>query len=66
MKIKFEPNLQFQKEAIDSVVRLFDGAPFIRPEDRIMQEVSPNILNIDQAKHIFICVPLSSYTKHTV
>lgn len=50
MKIKFEPNLQFQKEAIDSVVRLFDGAPYIRPEDRFMQEVSPNILKIDQAK----------------
>jgi type III restriction enzyme len=46
MKIKFEPNLQYQKDAIDSVVNLFDGAPYIRSEDRISQEVSPNILKI--------------------
>lgn len=50
MKIKFEPNLQYQKEAINSVVNLFDGAPYIRPEDRISQEVSPNILKITKDK----------------
>ncbi|KKQ11338.1 MAG: Type III site-specific deoxyribonuclease [candidate division WS6 bacterium GW2011_GWC2_36_7] len=48
MKLKFEANLQYQKEAIDSVVKLFEGAPYIRPEDRISQEVSPNILKITQ------------------
>ena len=50
MKLKFEANLQYQKDAINSVVKLFEGAPYIRPEDRISQEVSPNILKITQEK----------------
>lgn len=50
MKLKFEANLQYQQESINSVVKLFEGAPYIRPEDRILQEVSPNILKITKDK----------------
>jgi len=50
MKIKFEANLQYQKDAINSVVKLFEGAPYVRREDRISQEVSHNILKISQEK----------------
>jgi type III restriction enzyme len=47
MKLYFEPNLQYQLDAIDSVTRLFDGAPRIRPRDTILAEVHANILKLD-------------------
>src|SRR6185503_13982001 len=46
MKFNFEPNLQYQLDAIGTVVRLFEGAPFVRPEDRIFTEVIGNRLAI--------------------
>src|SRR3989344_1497664 len=44
MKLHFESNLQYQLDAIGPVVRLFEGAPFVRPEDRIFTEVIGNRL----------------------
>jgi len=46
MKLKFEPNLKFQLDAINSVTELFAGAPFIKPEEAIFSEVASNILKI--------------------
>jgi type III restriction enzyme len=46
MKIQFEPNLQYQIDTIHSVVSLFDGAPYIKPEDRVFSEVSSNVIKI--------------------
>lgn len=50
MKIHFEPNLQYQKDAIDSVIRLFEGAPYIKPADSVFAEVSGNVLKIQKDK----------------
>lgn len=47
MKFHFESNLQFQLDAINLVIRLFEGAPFIRSEDRVFAEVFANKLIID-------------------
>jgi type III restriction enzyme len=44
MKLHFDPNLSYQQEAIASVVKLFEGAPFVRPEDRLFSGVSVNRL----------------------
>ena len=52
MKFKFEPNLKFQLDAIDSVVSLFSGAPLIKPEESIFSQVAKNILRITQ-KEVF-------------
>ncbi len=52
MKFKFEPNLKFQRDAINSTVNLFSGAPFIKPEESIFSEVAANILKITP-KQIF-------------
>jgi len=46
MKFKFEPNLKYQLDAIDSVVRLFEGSQHIKPEDTVFNEVSANILTL--------------------
>lgn len=46
MKLKFEPNLKFQLDAINSVTELFAGAPFIKPEEAIFSEVASNVLKI--------------------
>lgn len=46
MKLKFEPNLKFQQDAISSVTELFAGAPFIKPEEAIFSEVASNVLKI--------------------
>lgn len=46
MKLKFEPNLDFQQDAINSVTELFTGAPFIKPEEAIFSEVASNIMKI--------------------
>ncbi len=44
--MKFEPNLPHQREAIDAIARLFEGAPYTRPEERFWSgEVSGNVLN---------------------
>jgi len=48
MKFKFEPNLKYQIDAIDSVVGLFEGSPRINPENTVMQEVSANILELSK------------------
>lgn len=50
MKIQFEPNLQYQIDAINSVVKLFDGAPYIKAENRVFSEVSKNVLKITPEK----------------
>ncbi|MDO8463452.1 MAG: DEAD/DEAH box helicase family protein [bacterium] len=46
MRFHFDPNLQFQLDAIHAVVRLFEGAPHIRPQDRIFAEVIANKIDI--------------------
>ncbi|MFH1098786.1 MAG: DEAD/DEAH box helicase family protein [Candidatus Uhrbacteria bacterium] len=46
MKFHFDPNLQFQLDAIKAVVRLFDGAPRLRPEDRIFADVIANRIEL--------------------
>lgn len=47
MKFLFEPNLQHQREAIDAVVQVFEGAPYTRPEERFWNgEVSRNIIKL--------------------
>ena len=48
MKFQFEQNLKYQLDAIDSVIRLFDGASCIKPQDTVFNEVSENILNISK------------------
>lgn len=50
MRIQFESNLQYQIDAIKSVVKLFDGAPFIKAENRVFSEVSKNVLKITPEK----------------
>lgn len=50
MKIQFESNLQYQIDSIKSVVRLFDGAPYIKAQDRVFSEVSGNVLKISKEK----------------
>ncbi len=47
MKFLFEPNLDHQREAVDAIVSVFDGAPYTRPEERFWNgEVSRNILKL--------------------
>ncbi|MBD3279247.1 MAG: DEAD/DEAH box helicase, partial [Candidatus Pacebacteria bacterium] len=48
MKFKFEPNLDYQQDAIKSVVDIFSGAPFVKPEQAILSEVSANVLKISK------------------
>lgn len=46
MQFKFEPNLKHQSDAINAVVRIFEGASYIRPEERLLTgEVSNNVLS---------------------
>jgi type III restriction enzyme len=47
LKFLFEPNLPHQREAIDAVVQVFEGAPYTRPEERFWNgEVSRNIIKL--------------------
>jgi type III restriction enzyme len=47
MRIHFEPNLKHQSEAVSAIVRVFEGAPYTRPEERFWSgEVSSNILKL--------------------
>lgn len=47
MKIYFEPNLKHQADAVSAVVRVFEGAPYVQPEERFFTgDVSSNILKI--------------------
>jgi restriction endonuclease len=47
MKIHFEPNLKHQSEAVAATVRVFEGAPYTRPEERFWTgDVSSNILKL--------------------
>jgi len=49
MKLHFEPNLSHQREAVDAIVGVFDGAPYTRPEERFWNgEVSRNILKLPE------------------
>lgn len=50
MKLHFEPNLQYQLDAIDSVTRLFEGAPKVNPRDTILAEVHANILKLSHER----------------
>lgn len=51
MKFHFEPNLKHQTDAIDAVIKIFEGAPYNRPECRL-SEVSANIQHLsEQAIH---------------
>ncbi|HCC83815.1 TPA: hypothetical protein DEP96_03115 [Candidatus Uhrbacteria bacterium] len=42
LKLHFEPNLQYQLDAIAAVTGLFAGAPYIRPEERLFEGVCAN------------------------
>ena len=50
MKFHFEPNLNHQLAAVKAVAGvsgIFQGAPYVRPEDKICQgDVSSNVLNL--------------------
>ena len=47
MQFKFEPNLKHQSDAIEAVVNVFEGASYIRPENRmLLGDVSSNVLPI--------------------
>ena len=53
MKFHFEPNLSHQREAVAAVAGVsgvLQGAPYVRPEDRIWQgDVSGNVLSLPEA-----------------
>lgn len=45
--MQFEPNLEHQREAIAAISRLFEGAPYIRSEERLWSgDVSANVLKL--------------------
>lgn len=46
LKFHFEPDLQYQLDAINAVIGLFEGAPYVPPEDRILMGVCANDLRI--------------------
>lgn len=46
LKLHFEANLQYQLDAIASVVGLFDGVPYVRAQDRLFAGVCANDLHI--------------------
>jgi type III restriction enzyme len=47
MKFLFEPNLSHQREAVNAIVKVFEGAPYTRPEERFWNgEVSRNIIKL--------------------
>jgi type III restriction enzyme len=46
LKLHFEASLQYQLDAIASVVQLFEGAPYVRAEDRLFAGVCANDLRI--------------------
>ena len=49
VRIHFEPHLKHQVAAVDAVVRVFEGAPFTRPEEKVWTgEVSSNVLRISK------------------
>ena len=53
IQIHFEPNLRHQAAAVDAVIRVFEGAPYARPEERLWAgEVSSNVLRmgVDQIR----------------
>ena len=51
VNIQFEPNLSHQTAAVDAVVRIFEGAPYTRPEEKFWTgEVSSNLLAISAEK----------------
>ncbi len=51
MAIHFEPNLPHQKDAIDAVIRVFEGAHYIPSEDKMWSgDVSSNVLHVAAQK----------------
>ncbi len=46
MKLHFEASLGYQLDAVDSIVRLFEGAPRLRARDTVFAEVHANILKL--------------------
>ncbi|MXW32308.1 MAG: hypothetical protein F4100_02290 [Rhodothermaceae bacterium] len=51
MHIHFEPNLKHQSAAVDAVIRVFEGAPYTRQEEKLWAgDVSGNVLHIDAEK----------------
>ncbi|MBC6402280.1 MAG: DEAD/DEAH box helicase family protein [Hyphomonadaceae bacterium] len=47
MRIRFEPNLKHQQDAVRAVVAVFEGAPYARPEERFWSgEVSGNVMKL--------------------
>jgi len=49
MRFRFHADLQFQNQAIDAAVRLFEGAPVQRPEGRAWQETGFAFVCLDTA-----------------
>lgn len=45
MKFKFQKNLEYQKEAIDSVVNLFEGAEIVKEKIGVLQNVPSSIIS---------------------
>ena len=51
MEFHFEPNLKHQTAAVDAALRVFEGAPFTRPEEKLWAgDVSGNVLHIGADK----------------
>lgn len=46
MKLHFEANLGYQLDAVNSIVRLFEGAPRMKARDNVFAEVHANILSL--------------------
>lgn len=47
MDFHFEPNLKHQTAAVDAALRVFEGAPYTRPEEKLWAgDVSGNVLHI--------------------
>ena len=53
MKFHFEPNLDHQREAINAIACVFEGAPLAHPEERFWNgEVSSNVLKLPRENWI--------------
>ncbi len=51
MDFHFEPNLKHQTAAVDAAIRIFEGAPYTRPEEKLWAgDVSGNVLHIGADK----------------
>jgi hypothetical protein len=60
MKLRFDPDLDFQNQAIDAAVRLFEGAPDPKGFDVIINERPVPVLAEISSKTHHLRKPLGS------